>query len=393
MEDIFKRMLSRRSIRSFRQDPVPVSILHKLLEASRWAPSGGNSQNHIFGVITDEAMKLALARAAGEQMWIAEAPVVLACCARLYMPEEESDFSKEVNTLRWGKDAFDWFQSCPDPYYMALLFHNSVPLMAGSYLQLAAAEYGLGTCWIGFLDIEKASDLLRLPPDIRCYFLMPLGYPAENPEPDRLPLSHFTFSEMWPDDWPLASEKSPLTTIHKPPAKKQLRMIWPAQKSIRQRITLPDGYVLRNFREEDSSAYLALMHQAGFEDYSYQLLGKMRQSLLPNGFFVIESTTDRMLVASAMANHDPLGIYPDAGAINWVAASKKHSGRGLGRAVTTATLNKLINCHYQSIYLTTDDFRLPAIKTYLKMGFQPDYYLPDMQTRWSEIFQQLQWQA
>ena len=48
---------------------------------------------------------------------------------------------------------------------------------------LAAAEMGLGTCWIGTMDREKAKKLLNIP---ACNFLLtviPIGYPAKIPSP------------------------------------------------------------------------------------------------------------------------------------------------------------------------------------------------------------------
>ncbi|MEC9487962.1 MAG: nitroreductase family protein, partial [Halanaerobium sp.] len=62
----------------------------------------------------------------------------------------------------------------------------------------AAVNYGLSACWIGHLDIEKASKILNLPDDMACHFLMPLGYPAEEPGSlARKPFSEIVFCEQW----------------------------------------------------------------------------------------------------------------------------------------------------------------------------------------------------
>ena len=170
-------------------------------------------------------------------------------------------------------------------------------------------------------------------------------------------------------------------------------MIWPVSKKQRLPMVLPAGYVLRGYRDEDADAYLALMHEAGFADFNAGSLEKMIKSLLPNGFFLVEDVAEHELAATAMANHQPIDAYPGAGAVNWVAGAKKHSGRNLGMAVTSAAVNCLLTCCYDAIYLTTDDFRLPALKTYLKMGFIPDYDRQDneMQKRWDEVFHKLDW--
>ena len=40
----------------------------------------------------------------------------------------------------------------------------------------------------------------------------------------------------------------------------------------------------------------------------------------------------------------------------------------------------------QTAYLTTDDWRIPAIKSYLRIGFTPDISTEDFKARWDEIF-------
>lgn len=177
---LFAAVDRRRAVRRYRPDPVPEDILYQLLEAARWAPTGGNAQDHAFGIVTDPARREALAQAAGNQSWVATAPVIIACCVRLYRPEEESESGREVNDLRWGKEMAAWLEACPYPLGRALVLQNAVPLIPGAHLQLAAAAHGLGTCWIGCLDIAGASDILGLPEDWRCYFLIPVGYPAED---------------------------------------------------------------------------------------------------------------------------------------------------------------------------------------------------------------------
>jgi nitroreductase len=71
----------RRSIRKFKPDPVPDKCITALLESARLAPSGCNAQPWRFKVVRDSAKKHHLAKAAHNQMFIAEAPVVIVCCA------------------------------------------------------------------------------------------------------------------------------------------------------------------------------------------------------------------------------------------------------------------------------------------------------------------------
>lgn len=200
--DLFATIWQRQSVRAYRPDPVPESILARIMEAGRQAPSGGNGQGWRFGVITDPALRQELAAAAGDQDFVAQAPVVIACCARLYDPAEESDFSRDVNRLRWGVPLDEVVAGSAHPEAVRMLVSNATPLVPGAHIQLAAAAYGLGTCWIGYLDVARAGRALKLPDSWRCHFLMALGYPAETPERrPRKPLSDITFGDAWTEAW------------------------------------------------------------------------------------------------------------------------------------------------------------------------------------------------
>lgn len=59
------------------------------------------------------------------------------------------------------------------------VFANTAPLIPAEHMFLAAVSYGLSGCFAGWLDVVRASRILKLPPDIRCLFLLPVGYPDE----------------------------------------------------------------------------------------------------------------------------------------------------------------------------------------------------------------------
>ena len=76
----FKEVIcKRRSSHNFSSKPISEEVIHELIEAARLAPSGGNTQNWFFGIVKDQLTKERLAKAAGNQEWIASAPVVIAC--------------------------------------------------------------------------------------------------------------------------------------------------------------------------------------------------------------------------------------------------------------------------------------------------------------------------
>lgn len=106
---------------------------------------------------------------------------------------------------------------------------------------------------------------------------------------------------------------------------------------------------------------------------------------MPGGFFVVEYLPDGTIVASAIANHSPSPHHPNGGVLDWVMADPEHKGKGLGRAVTIAVTRLLIERGYRRIYLLTDDWRIPALKIYLQLGWQPLILSEDMQARWNEV--------
>jgi nitroreductase len=66
------------------------------------------------------------------------------------------------------------------------------------HLILAAADLGLGTCWIGAFDPAAASEVLGLPDGVEPIVFTPLGYPADEPRPKlRRPLSELVRYDHW----------------------------------------------------------------------------------------------------------------------------------------------------------------------------------------------------
>jgi len=142
----------RRSIRRYKSDPVPIRKLEYVLEAARLAPSWGNRQCWRFIVVTDEWKR----RAISTREWVAEAPTVIVGCA--YPDLSGSRFNQQYYMLDMG--------------------------IAMEHLVLAAAEQGLGTCWIGGqFDEEEVKQALGIPEGVRVVAMTPLGYPAETPGP------------------------------------------------------------------------------------------------------------------------------------------------------------------------------------------------------------------
>lgn len=187
----------RCSVRDFKPDPIPKNIINEMLEAARLAPSGGNAQSHYFGIVTDRELKVKLAKAAGNQMWIASAPVIFACCADISWDMAESsdkDFGLEVNKLRFGDDLINYLSAYSDRKAICTLFQNAAPLIPAEHIFLTATSHGLGGCFVGYLDVEEASNILNLPSNMVCLFLLPVGYPAQvSQQKEKKPVQEISF--------------------------------------------------------------------------------------------------------------------------------------------------------------------------------------------------------
>ena len=77
------------------------------------------------------------------------------------------------------------------------------------------------------------------------------------------------------------------------------------------------------------------------------------------------------------------------GMLHMVCCREKYRGLGIGNAIVSYALAQLTRRGTMQIGLTTDDFRLPAIRAYLRMGFEPVVNSEEMQERWKNVLEKL----
>lgn len=142
--EVFEAIVKRRSIRAYRNEPVPEDALDKVLDAARVAPSAGNRQELRFVVVKDGAMRKALVAACNNQTFVGEAGVVIVGCST--SPQKR----------------YAWVDAA----------------IAMDHMTLAATSLGLGTCWIGAFSEEKVKELLGIPEGVAVVCVLPLGVPA-----------------------------------------------------------------------------------------------------------------------------------------------------------------------------------------------------------------------
>ncbi len=180
----------RRSIRKFKSDPVPYELILEIMDSARLAPSGCNAQPWRFKIVTEEDVKIQLAQAAYNQSFIATAPVVITCCADIkgYLEGTVSgvqDLGRigavEDRIVTILNDRVNALETVSIDEFGPRIAVNVT--IAIEHIVLRAMDFGLGTCWIRLLDGEKIKDIFGWDDNIYVVALLPIGYPAESPEP------------------------------------------------------------------------------------------------------------------------------------------------------------------------------------------------------------------
>lgn len=152
---------TRRSVRKFTDKPVEREKLTECLEAARLAPSACNSQPWHYIVIDDPSVKEAFCKEAFSGVynmtrWAAKAPVLVAVVS------DRGNFMSRIGNFFRSTEFFLVDQG-----------------ISGEHFVLRAWELGLGTCWIGWLDSNKAAKFFKLPAGKKIEHLFAVGYPAE----------------------------------------------------------------------------------------------------------------------------------------------------------------------------------------------------------------------
>ncbi|MFO7896395.1 MAG: nitroreductase family protein [Candidatus Cloacimonadales bacterium] len=184
---------NRKKISRFTSQPIPDEVLHEILEAGHLVHSQQIDQHWYFGVIKDAELKQKLADSAGGQDWIATAPVIIAYCS--YLPQDQVSSEHKI---RFGKDLCAYYGEYEEYQKLDSFWESSNPLIPGEHIVLAAINHGLDACWVGNLDTLQASTALNLPYDLKCLFLMPLGYAKDSQDlPKRKSYREIVFYDHW----------------------------------------------------------------------------------------------------------------------------------------------------------------------------------------------------
>ena len=167
MTDFLELCRERFSVRKYTDEPVSQSDLDYVLEAVRMAPSACNKQPWKFVVVETEEARKRL-HTCYSRDWFMTAPLYIICLKSADKGWVRADDGKA---------------------------HADIDLaIATEHLCLAAADRGLGTCWVCNYDVKRMDEEFRFP-GFEPVAIIPIGHVAPDcmrPEKNRLPLKEIT---------------------------------------------------------------------------------------------------------------------------------------------------------------------------------------------------------
>ena len=200
--DIFEAMSTMRAMRRLKPDPVPEELVHKILQAGQWAPSGGNNQTWRFLVVKDPEVKKQVQayykRAYDEVVGprYASSP-----------PPPGSDperYKRQHSAVEYLTDHYHeapvWIVACLRDGENPNRGSGSSIYPAVQNMLLAARALGLGsTLTTRHMMFGKEVDaVLGLPADVHSYAILPIGWPIGRFGPlGRGPLRDIVFQDEW----------------------------------------------------------------------------------------------------------------------------------------------------------------------------------------------------
>ena len=149
---------ARYSVRSFQNKPIAEEHMDRILEAGHVAPTACNNQPQKIYIAQSEDARKKLASVCRCTF---DAPVILVIC-----------YDRNL----------DWKNKLQPGYESG----ETDAAIVCTHMMLQAAELGIGSCWVGYFNTDRVSEVLGLPENITVSALLPMGYPADDAKP--LPL-------------------------------------------------------------------------------------------------------------------------------------------------------------------------------------------------------------
>jgi nitroreductase len=142
---------ARRSVRAHTEAPVPPAVLDELLEAARWAPTGGNQQRWCF-VVVQEPLRIRKLASVSPGLLGKPAALIIICAEIGGRSGRSQELDEACSLIEAG--------------------------MAAQNIMLAATAQGLGSCPVRSFNPAAVGRLLKLGSGVEPELIITLGYPA-----------------------------------------------------------------------------------------------------------------------------------------------------------------------------------------------------------------------
>lgn len=187
MNHVIELLMSHRSVRKLKSDPVPEEIKKTIVRCGQMAPTSSHFQAYSIIDIKDPEKRKALAASAGGQEWLVNAPIALLFCADLhrnsqYLTCEDKDILHNTES-----------------YTVAVVD----AALAAQKAFIAAQSLGLGGVVVGGVrnDMYLMKKLFELPDMVMPLFVLTLGYYDEEPlQRPRLPYGVVVKEDRYTED-------------------------------------------------------------------------------------------------------------------------------------------------------------------------------------------------
>lgn len=188
--EVIALLRESKSVREFTDEEISDEIREQILLAACAAPTGGNQQPYTIINVTDQRIKDELAVNCDHQPFIATAKMILIFCA---------------DTKKWQDAYADSGTPTGNPGPADFTGGIIDACIAAQNAVVAAASYGIGSCYIGDVveNVEKQRELLHLPEGVMPAAMVVFGYPTQKQKdrvkPARCPLSHIVSDNTYPE--------------------------------------------------------------------------------------------------------------------------------------------------------------------------------------------------
>ncbi|OHB58063.1 MAG: hypothetical protein A2Y07_00860 [Planctomycetes bacterium GWF2_50_10] len=156
--DFIDVIKTRRTIRLFKDQPVPAQLLLDLVDCARLAPSAANRQPLQFVIVDDPDL-----------------------CTRLFENLAWAGFVTPKRNPPAGKRPTAYIVVITNPEISSVTACSVDAAAAIANILLAAWSKGVGSCWLGAIKRDEIKTLLAIPDHLNINSVVALGYPAESP--------------------------------------------------------------------------------------------------------------------------------------------------------------------------------------------------------------------